>query len=266
MRLAMARPRAGFRIVTYNVHRCLGPDGELSPERIAAVIASADPDIVALQELDVRRRRTGHVDQAKVIAEALGMSLHFHAAVQVMEERYGDAILTAKSCRLVKTGHLPVRSLIPKRKPRGALWAAVEIDGQEVQVINTHLGTTARERKGQVHTLIGPDWLGHPDCRDPVLLAGDFNAMPHGRTCRLFADKLGSQSSDRLLDSRLATFPSRLPLLAIDHIFVSPSIEILRAEVLRTPLARVASDHLPLVVDFRLKPAEAGAQRLRATR
>src|SRR5689334_895724 len=101
------------RILTYNVHRCLGSDGKLSPERVAEVIAQSEADIVALQELDVGRARTGGVDQAGKIAEALGMSLHFHAAVQVMEEKFGDAILTTKPCRLVKTGHLKGKSLIP---------------------------------------------------------------------------------------------------------------------------------------------------------
>src|SRR3954465_5385463 len=118
------------RVLTYNVHRCIGSDGRLSPERIADVIASAAPDIVALQELDVGRARTGGIDQAAKIAEALGMNLHFHAAVQVMEEKFGDAILTAKPCRLVKTGHLRGKSFIPNRDPRGALWAEVDVDGR----------------------------------------------------------------------------------------------------------------------------------------
>jgi endonuclease/exonuclease/phosphatase family metal-dependent hydrolase len=238
------------RILTYNVHRCLGSDGRLSPERIADVIASAEPDIVALQELDVGRARTGGVDQAGRIAAALGMTLHFHAAVQVMEEKFGDAILTAKPCRLIKTGHLKGKSLIPNRDPRGALWAEIEIEGKKLQFINTHLGVTARERIAQVDMLIGPEWLGHTDCRDPVVLAGDFNALPLGRTCKLFSAKLGTRQAPAL-DGSLATFPSRMPVLSIDHVLASPSIEIVSAEVIRSPLARVASDHLPLRVDFR---------------
>jgi endonuclease/exonuclease/phosphatase family metal-dependent hydrolase len=240
------------RILTYNVHRCLGSDGRLSPGRIADVIASAEPDIVALQELDVGRPRTGGVDQAGEIAEALGMTLHFHAAMQVMEEKFGDAILTAKPCRLIKTGHLRGKSLIPNRKPRGALWAEVEIDGEKLQLINTHLGVTARERIAQVDTLVGPEWLGHPACRDPAVLAGDLNALPLGRTCKLLAAKLGANETPAVLDGSLATFPSRMPVLSIDHVLASPSVQILSAEVIRTPLARVASDHLPLQVDFRL--------------
>ena len=96
-----------IRIMTYNVHRCRGRDRQYSPQRIADVIASAKPDIVALQELDVGRARSGGVDQAEMIAAALGMRAQFHPALKVMEELYGDAILTACPSRLVKAGALP---------------------------------------------------------------------------------------------------------------------------------------------------------------
>ena len=107
-----------WRLLTYNVHRCLGPDGLLSPERIADVIASADPDIVALQELDVRRARTGGVDQAYRLAQRLGMAFHFNAALKVEEELYGDAILTALPERLVKAGPLPGHPRFSRLEPR----------------------------------------------------------------------------------------------------------------------------------------------------
>eukprot|EP01036_Dinobryon_divergens_P054167 gene54167-72393_t len=56
-----------MRLVTYNVHRCVGIDRRLDVERIAGVIAELEPDIVCLQELDVGRARTGGVDQARAI-------------------------------------------------------------------------------------------------------------------------------------------------------------------------------------------------------
>ena len=90
------------RILTYNVHRCLGTDGRLSPSRIADVIAAYEPDVVALQELDVGRSRTGGVDQAHAIARAIGMHVHFHASLTVLEEKYGNAILTHRPSELVK--------------------------------------------------------------------------------------------------------------------------------------------------------------------
>ncbi len=240
------------RVVTYNVHRCLGIDGHLSPQRIAEVIASCRPDIVALQELDVRRARTGGIDQAHAIAHELGMQMHFHPAVRVMEELYGDAILTAEPSRLVKAGALPrlARSLRPE--PRGALWASVHVGGAEVQLINTHLSLNRRERLAQVEALLGPEWLGHAGCRDPTILLGDFNAVPRSRAYARLAARLRDAQCAAPAPRPQPTFPTHLPLLRIDHVFVSRSIEVLGVEIFRTPAARVASDHLPLVVDFRV--------------
>src|SRR5215204_6162405 len=87
-------PTVSFRVMTYNVHRCRGLDRAWSPERIAAVIASCHPDVVALQELDVGRARSGRIDQAETIARDLGMDVQFFPALRIMEELYGDAILS----------------------------------------------------------------------------------------------------------------------------------------------------------------------------
>jgi hypothetical protein len=154
-----------LRIMTYNVHSCVGMDGKLDAERIARVIARARPDVVALQELDVGRVRTGSMDQAHRIAHHLAMEFHFHPALHLEEERYGDAILTHLPMRLVKAGALPGLPGKPQLEPRGALWVAVEHDGREIQVLNTHLGLLRRERIAQVEALLGPEWLGHPQCR-----------------------------------------------------------------------------------------------------
>ena len=96
-----------FRLMTYNVHRCVGTDRKLDVERVAEVIAAERPDVVALQELDVGRARTQSVDQAHRLAELLKMSFHFHPAMAVEEELYGDAILTALPERRIKAQGLP---------------------------------------------------------------------------------------------------------------------------------------------------------------
>lgn len=72
---------------------------------------------------------------------------------------------------------------------RGALWAAVEIDGRELQVVNAHIGLLAYERKLQVSALLGPDWTGNPACKDPTILIGDFNAVPRSRAYRRMAER-----------------------------------------------------------------------------
>ncbi|WP_374470076.1 endonuclease/exonuclease/phosphatase family protein [Phenylobacterium sp.] len=238
------------RIVTYNVHRCVGNDRRLDVPRIADVLATLEPDIVALQELDVGRARTNHVDQAHEIAERLRMVSHFHPAMRVEEELYGDAILTAYPETLIQTGPLPGHPRIAQLEPRGALWIEVEIEGHKVQVINTHLGLVPKEQQIQASFLAGPSWLEHPRFAGPRILLGDFNATATSVVYRTLAAKL--EPARRLAPRRTptATFPSPLPVLRIDHIFVSPEVTVRDVFVPFDPMWRVASDHLPLVMDF----------------
>jgi endonuclease/exonuclease/phosphatase family metal-dependent hydrolase len=241
------------RILTYNVHRCVGTDRRLDVGRVAEVIAALAPDIVALQELDVGRARTGGVDQAHEIARRLDMSFHFHAALKVEEERYGDAILTRLPERKIRTGPLPGYRPAPRLEPRGALWVEVEIEGRPLQILNTHLGLVPREQQLQAEALAGPDWLDHPDCTGPVILLGDFNATAASVVHRTLTRRLKPARALSPERSPTATFPSRLPVLRIDHLFVSDEIEVTEVFAPYLPLTRAASDHLPLVMDFRLR-------------
>jgi endonuclease/exonuclease/phosphatase family metal-dependent hydrolase len=241
------------RILTYNVHRCVGADGRLDVGRIAAVIAAESPDIVALQEVDAGRRRTARVDQACEIARRLGMTPRFHAALRVEEELYGDAILTALPETLVKAGPRPGYAPVPRLEPRGALWVSVEVGGVALQVLNTHLGLVPREQRDQAAELVGPRWLAGPLRRDPLILVGDLNAGPTARAYLTLAAHLRN-AHDALRPGlrRVATFPSLAPVLRIDHVFAGPGVRITGLRTSASPLARAASDHLPLVVDFDL--------------
>ena len=115
-------------------------------------------------------------------------------------------------------------------------------------------GTTGgyrNERMAQAKTLLGQNWLGHPDCRDPVILLGDFNVRRQSVAYRMFTGRL--RDAQLVLHKRARrTFPARMPMLRIDHIFCSRSVDVLGVEVPRSRLVRTASDHLPLVMDFRV--------------
>lgn len=242
-----------FRIVSYNVHRCLGVDGVLSPERIAETIASLQPDIVALQEIDVGRNRTGRIDQAAIIAGLLNMEPHFYPAFRDRDELYGDLVLSAHPSRWIKGEPLPSLPRWPGRlEKRGAVWVSVDVAGQDLQIINTHLSVVARERRLQVDSLLSEQWLGNAACRAPFILLGDFNAVPgsgaHTRLSTLFLDT--QRTLPRM--KRLPTFPVQFPVLRLDHIFLSDGIEVLNVDVPRTALTLVASDHLPVVADLKL--------------
>lgn len=244
--------RRRIRFLTYNVHSCFGTDRKLDPARVAAVIHECRPDIIALQEVDVGRARSGGIDQAHMIAAHLQMEAQFHPALHLKDEKYGDAVLTALPMRLVKAAGLPSRG-----EPRGALWVEIDLTYVKLQVIVTHLGLRGSERVLQATALLGPGWLGALDQRDQrVVLAGDFNATARSAAYKLVARHFRDAPLDAETKPR-PTFPSRLPLLRIDHIFVGEGIGVARCEVHNSALARVASDHLPIVAE--LEPAGIGA-------
>jgi endonuclease/exonuclease/phosphatase family metal-dependent hydrolase len=243
-----------IRVLTYNVHNCAGNDGYISPHRIARVIKSERPDIVALQELDVGRQRTSGEDQAGLIARYLRMDHHFHAAIEIKKERYGDAILSRFPMKIMNAGILPYRKGWIVDEPRGALWVSIEIGGGiRIQVLNTHFGLWRRERILQARALLGEDYLGHPRCQGGVILCGDFNSSPGSEACRLIKTRL--QDSQELLAhrKRSGTYSSRTPLYQIDHIFLNDYFEVGSVRVPKTHLARMASDHLPLSPTFALR-------------
>jgi endonuclease/exonuclease/phosphatase family metal-dependent hydrolase len=249
------------RILTYNVHRWLGTDRQISPSRIADVIASCEADIVALQEVRAGRARAGAVDQAAGLAAKLGMHMHFQPTIRVFGEQFGIAILTRHPSRAIRAGRLPSLSTGPSLEKRCALWVAVAIGGREVQVINAHLSLRSRERLHQAEALLGPDWLGHAECEDPAVLLGDFNAPPHSRSYRLLASRLRDAQLSNPNGEPQATFHTRAPVLRLDHVFVTPSVEVIAAAPVRSALARVASDHFPLLAELRVVSGAAAAAR-----
>jgi endonuclease/exonuclease/phosphatase family metal-dependent hydrolase len=240
------------RLVTYNVHRCVGTDRRLDVGRVAEVIAAQSPDIVALQEVDVRRARTGGIDQAHRLAQRLGMAFHFNAAFKVEEEQFGDAILTHLPERLVKAGPLPGHPRIPQLEPRGAIWVEIETPAGTLGVINTHLGLVPREQRLQAAALAGKEWVEAAAPGTPLVVVGDMNATPRNAAYRILAARLAEARRAAPFSHRAPTFPSTFPVLAIDHVFASESVVI---DAVRTPLdpfSRLASDHLPLIVDLSL--------------
>ena len=241
-----------IRVMTYNAHNCMGIDGKTSPARIARVIGRYEPDIVALQEMDMHRPRTGGIDQPHMIAKRLEMIYHFHPTICVEEERYGNAILSRYPMRLIQAKGLPPLSCGSKLEPRGAIWLSIDCDGTRIQFINTHLGLRSRERLKQIRALLGVEWIKNPLCQGEVILAGDFNALPNSNICRHITRHLKDVQKELESHKPLATWFSHYPISRIDHVFVSAGIEIVNIRVPKTEMDKVASDHLPLIVDLKI--------------
>lgn len=239
-----------LRVATYNVHACRGMDARRSEKRIAEVIAMLDVDVIGLQELDLNRRRSAGVDQAALLAEQLGWHRFFHPALRRADEQYGDAILSRYPMKLRKAQELPSVTTRVCPETRAAIWMEIETPGGKVQVINTHLGLGRRERFMQAQLLAGPEWLGSIGTSDPLVLLGDFNSLPSSQAFQLLARQLRDVRTLVSPTPSLKTFPTRLPLLAVDHILVNECFAVKAIRVVRNAATKIASDHFPLVAEL----------------
>ncbi len=241
-----------LRLMTYNVHSCVGLDGKVSIERIARVIAQNKPDIVALQELDHGRKRTQNYNQAAEIAKLLNMEYHFHPLVKVKTEKYGDAILSRLPIREVKKHTLPKPGNMKWLETRGAIEITISVNKTQIRIVNTHLGLTAREKQMQIDYIL-EKILAENNRVENTVLCGDFNFSPKSSYYKKVTECLDCKNSGEM---SFRTWPSRYPLARIDHVFFKGDIEIITAETPRNDLAEMASDHLPIVSCFRVPPGE----------
>jgi endonuclease/exonuclease/phosphatase family metal-dependent hydrolase len=252
-----------LRVATYNVHGCVGMDRQRSESRIAEVIASMKVDVVGLQELDLGRSRSAHADQAALIAAQLGWKHYFYPAMQTGDEQYGNAIVSRFPMELRCAAEMPGMAPWYCREQRVAIWMEAATDVGPVHIINTHFGLGGSERRLQAQLLVGPAWIGSIPPNQPAILLGDFNSLPYSPAYRLIATHLrDARSLARRWTAPNAfgvrprrafrTFPTRLPSLAVDHIFVNNVLDVAALAVHRTPLARLASDHFPLRCELRL--------------
>jgi endonuclease/exonuclease/phosphatase family metal-dependent hydrolase len=236
-----------LRVITYNIHRCIGVDRKVSLVRISDAISVHQPDVVALQEVDFGQVRPARYDQAAKIAERLNFS-----PIWIERERCGNAILSRYPMKMVKAGglHKPRRWHAIAR--RGALWVEVEAYGTSIQVINTHLGLTPASRLNQARLLVGQDWLGSPECRPPVILCGDFNTQSGSTVFRLFEGRFRKVGGNTVRGQAEKTWPSAHPMIGIDHMFISGDLAVETVTVPVNGTVRMASDHLPLFAEISL--------------
>ena len=241
-----------LRVATYNVHGCVGLDRQCSESRIAEVIASTSADIVGLQELHLGRSRSSHADQAALIAAQLGWKYHFHPAMRRGEEQYGNAIVSRFPITLKRADEMPGVAPWYCREKRIAIWMQADTALGPVHIINSHFGLGRTERRLQAELLAGPAWLGSIAPDEPAILLGDFNSVRSSRAHRLIGGQLRDVRTLVLPARAFRTFPTRLPCLAVDHIFANAALHPIQLSVYRAPLARLASDHFPLVCELTL--------------
>jgi endonuclease/exonuclease/phosphatase family metal-dependent hydrolase len=228
-----------------------GADGRRDAERIARVIEELRPDVVGLQEVGVPELPPGTADPAALLGALTGMRSAFGPTTpQRRGFAYGNAVLSRHPIQATRNYDLSV----PRREPRGCLRADVEIDQAVVHFFAAHLGLHWRERRRQAAQLLSADILRDAALAHPLVLVGDFNSLSNRSAVPRWLRR-------QLVDCALAvrneapTFPTLFPLLRLDRCFVDSAFRVESVEVHRSPLARRASDHLPLVVELELLPA-----------
>ncbi|WP_064697007.1 endonuclease/exonuclease/phosphatase family protein [Rhizobium aegyptiacum] len=240
-----AGPRSsGTLIASYNVHKCVGTDRRFDPERTSRVIHEIGADVIALQEADTRfGERTGILDLGRLERET-GLIPVPVAGMAKAHGWHGNVVLFKKG--LVHDVH---QVKLPGLEPRGALVAEIELEqGGVLRIIAAHFGLLRHNRAQQAHTLVELIKNRH---EMPTILLGDLNEWRLGDRSSLNT----FQSAFGELPPAVPSFPAGLPLLALDRIIANRKGIITEVEAHDTPLARIASDHLPIKALVDLKPA-----------
>lgn len=237
-----------LRVLTYNLHHGEGGDGRVDLGRIAGVVRAANPDLVALQEVDRKAVRTGQVDQPAEYIRLTGMSGWYGAAMPFQGGEYGQLLLSRWPLMQPRVVRLPGTA---GREPRIAATSIVEIPGcGRICWTGLHLDASRgdTDRFAQVEALLR-EFPANADL--PTLLAGDFNATPDSRVMKRLLDS-GTGWMDTAGDQAGLTNPADQPKVRIDYVLAGPAAKwrVLESRVIPDP---VASDHRPLLVTLELK-------------
>lgn len=246
-----------IKLVTYNIHRAIGIDRRFRPERIIEILNDINADIVLLQEVDEGVPRSRELNLAKVLSGncdypyyALGHN------VTLKKGNYGNATLS----RFPITRERNIDLTIQKKKKRGCQHTTLTIENNlhniNLDVFNLHLGLSAKERQQQAGILFHSEEYRKIIDKSPCVIAGDFNdwrsllraLFVEGMDFKCATDKSGFRG-----ERALKTFPSFAPRGGLDRVYYKGEISLINVKRYRKKTAKIASDHLPVVVDFELR-------------
>jgi endonuclease/exonuclease/phosphatase family metal-dependent hydrolase len=227
---------ARVRLASYNVHRGIGRDRKCIPERILGVLREIDPDVIALQEVEAH---DSGGDMLEWLAGQTGLHAIAGTTLKRHDGHYGNGMLTRYPVVEARLIDLSVH----RCEPRGAIAADLDCEGHKLRVVATHLGLRPSERRQQVKQLL-PLFSENP--HDRAVLMGDLNEwFLWGRPLRWLHKHFARTPA-------LPTFPAIKPILSLDRLWAHPGTILKKLEVHDTRLARMASDHLPLVATLEL--------------
>ena len=239
-----ARRYVDLRIATYNIHRCRGMDRRTMPARVADVIREMNADVVALQEV-IGAGPSG-AGQAEEIGAALGMGWVMHSVRQLRSHHFGNVVLSRYP--ISHHGHYDLSWRACEE--RACQRVDLEVPGGDVlHIYNVHLGTAVLERRYQAGRLAA--FVHDHRVRGPKIILGDFNEWMKGLATKTLSALFNSIDIAQHL-KRKRTYPGLFPMLHLDHIYYEGDVTVRSMELVRTRRALMASDHLPLVADFRI--------------
>ena len=223
-----------MRLASYNIRKAVGLDWRRDPQRISDVLAEMDADIVVLQEADKRLGARCGVLPLQQLQDRFGYALAPLAVRPQSHGWHGNAIFFRQDLSLEKANRID----LPTAEPRGAV--SVRFASPALEIIGVHLGLTPRVRRKQIHAL----GAHLAQATHPVIIAGDFNERKIDKTCLGPAVRLIVPGP---------TFHTTRPRAELDRFALSGGVHLRASHVHTSELARRASDHLPIVLDFDLE-------------
>jgi endonuclease/exonuclease/phosphatase family metal-dependent hydrolase len=224
-------------VASYNIHKAEGIDRRIDLPRIALVLKEIDADLVGIQEV--------FLPQAEALAESLGMDMAMGETRVHAGMPYGNAILTRFSVR----SHYTFDLTRPPRQPRGGIRLDFMVGERLLHLFNVHFGLKIRERAEQVEALVREQIL-NAELEGLRVVMGDLNEWFPGAVGRALRRELHGPRIRR-------THPAPLPIFPLDRIYWDRGLHGERFHVHRSRLARVASDHLPVVARLRVPAGSA---------
>jgi endonuclease/exonuclease/phosphatase family metal-dependent hydrolase len=236
--------RGDLLIASYNVHKCIGVDKRFDPDRVARVIGEIGADIIAVQEADKRfGERSGLLNLERLHRENSLIPVPVTSLYPQGHGWHGNLLLFREGAvRRVQ------QLVLPGLEPRGALVVDIDVATGPLRIIAAHFGLLKHSRQQQSEAILN---AVAADPTRPTLLIGDLNEWRVGKGSSLHFLRPMFDPARNAVPS----FPSRFPVLALDRILGHPHELVSAIEVHDTPLARVASDHLPIKAHIALKDA-----------
>lgn len=229
-----------LRVMTWNIHACVGTDRRRDPGRIAAAIGDLRPDVLALQEVDLRDVHADPVPLLDLVAGEAGMHRYEAFTIEEPGRRYGNVLMSRWPIDQAAVVDLACRA----REPRLAIDARVATPLGPLRVLSTHFGLSRLEREEQIGRLVRCFDAGG---EEPAVLMGDFNDWRSpGSVGRRFGALFPTVIAPR-------SFPSRLPVFRLDRIFLSAGLS---ATPLPTARPFAASDHRSVAAEIRMQKTE----------